>query len=822
MTDWMNRWDQYLTENKEPIEEATEEEIGELDDILLKLDPKDLSFNNIFGDKMRIAIPLGTEGIKTETEKFLNKAGYTVDMKTGIATGYTMSSGEGRSKNTRMLSLDQQESFVTPEGKINVANLSKPADSEKIAQMQRNLRRRQMKVGKLLRKGINFLEKGDEKKYRQFFVDPETDPVQLKLMVYKLKEVLSDWEKRGATKSGHTVIITRHPIDVFRMSDFDRIQSCHSPPSKGGDASYYKCAVAEAHGHGPVAYLVRNEDLDEALEEKELDKGDYQALLDQYEDDEEEFFYDDERVEGEITPINRLRIRKYSSPKFNMTIAVPAKRVYGDNRGFGDAMVNSVVKWAQGSQEDSLKKMKDDEDMLSDGKFNMDNWIRHGGTYHQDNSPETLLRQLLDDDRFENLSDFTGYIQVDSTTENSLTLTAGVGAVTEQAEEMVDEFNRRSHAARVTMGDIDLEDGQFYISINEAVMVVKIPEDEFTQSAFTDFTRNAIQNIVEYMSDYLPVDKEERVYYRGSDGMVFIDVPLDMMSINREGGTLAYGIDGLDELLSNIDRQDDAHEQYELAVREALMIEGAIKGSPIQEFAKMFNDNTYYEWDSEMDDRYNPTDIEIETRQYVNLEDLVKKIPVTLDRNPTPGGLSTLIPVKFDGSEIAEVARVYDADDNVVGYEVVSQEFEDKKSEALPDLKAVIAHVQREITKMIVMGGPMKFGGLNDASREYHVAVREELRKAVGGEEGEYSYPNSSLYVSGPDNDNDYNMQYEIGLTDNSSEGQFNAVEKIVNDIDDEDELKAIFQRAFARVAKVPTSTNENVRNYFKKFDIFG
>ena len=822
MTDWMNRWDQYLTENKEPIEEATEEEIGELDDILLKLDPKDLSFNNIFGDKMRIAIPLGTEGIKTETEKFLNKAGYTVDMKTGIATGYTMSSGEGRSKNTRMLSLDQQESFVTPEGKINVANLSKPADSEKIAQMQRNLRRRQMKVGKLLRKGINFLEKGDEKKYRQFFVDPETDPVQLKLMVYKLKEVLSDWEKRGATKSGHTVIITRHPIDVFRMSDFDRIQSCHSPPSKGGDASYYKCAVAEAHGHGPVAYLVRNEDLDEALEEKELDKGDYQALLDQYEDDEEEFFYDDERVEGEITPINRLRIRKYSSPKFNMTIAVPAKRVYGDNRGFGDAMVNSVVKWAQGSQEDSLKKMKDDEDMLSDGKFNMDNWIRHGGTYHQDNSPETLLRQLLDDDRFENLSDFTGYIQVDSTTENSLTLTAGVGAVTEQAEEMVDEFNRRSHAARVTMGDIDLEDGQFYISINEAVMVVKIPEDEFTQSAFTDFTRNAIQNIVEYMSDYLPVDKEERVYYRGSDGMVFIDVPLDMMSINREGGTLAYGIDGLDELLSNIDRQDDAHEQYELAVREALMIEGAIKGSPIQEFAKMFNDNTYYEWDSEMDDRYNPTDIEIETRQYVNLEDLVKKIPVTLDRNPTPGGLSTLIPVKFDGSEIAEVARVYDADDNVVGYEVVSQEFEDKKSEALPDLKAVIAHVRREITKMIVMGGPMKFGGLNDASREYHVAVREELRKAVGGEEGEYSYPNSSLYVSGPDNDNDYNMQYEIGLTDNSSEGQFNAVEKIVNDIDDEDELKAIFQRAFARVAKVPTSTNENVRNYFKKFDIFG
>ena len=65
-------------------------------------------------------------------------------------------------------------------------------------------------------------------------------------------------------------------------------------------------------------------------------------------------------------------------------------------------------------------------------------------------------------------------------------------------------------------------------------------------------------------------------------------------------------------------------------------------------------------------------------------------------------------------------------------------------------------------------------------------------------------------------------MQYEIGLTDNSSELQINAAEKIVNDVDDEDVLIEIFRLAFARVAKVPMATNENVRNYFKKFDIFG
>ena len=85
MSDWMKSWGTFLTESKQPIEEASPQEIASLDKILLGLRYEDLSFNNIFGDRTRIAVPLGTEGIRTETEKFLNKAGYDVDMKTGIA-----------------------------------------------------------------------------------------------------------------------------------------------------------------------------------------------------------------------------------------------------------------------------------------------------------------------------------------------------------------------------------------------------------------------------------------------------------------------------------------------------------------------------------------------------------------------------------------------------------------------------------------------------------------------------------------------------------------------------------------------------------------
>ena len=830
MSDWMKSWGNFLTENKQPIEEASEEEIASLDNILLDLDPKDLSFNNIFGDKTRIAVPLGTEGIRTETEKFLNEAGYDVDMKTGIATGYTLSSGEGDRKITRKLTQDQQTSYVTPEGKINVANLSGPrqADPEKIAQMQKNLRRRQMKIGKLLKKGVDFLENivndiDQREKYYQFFAAPSVGSEGSAINALDdFKKQIQIWEKRGATKSGHTVVVTRHPLDVFRMSDFDRIQSCHSPPSRGdsGGGSYYACAVAEAHGHGLVAYLVRNEDLDEKIEDRELDKGDYQGLLDDYERYGEEFFYDDYRNEGDITPINRVRIRKYASPKFDMTIAVPDIEVYGDNRGLNDALVNTMFKWTQSEQEDAIKKMKEDPKMLYDDKFDLNNWIQHGGTY-QDTPPSALLRRFLDDERFPNAGYFAGSMEIDRTTENDISL-GGLEQIEEEVTEAVQEFNRRSYRLKVTDTgiDIDYEDGNWVIPV-KAAMYVEIPESEFVQSAYHSAARAAIESLPDYLSDYLPVSDMLDVSYRADRGLVEIMLPINVESVHSAaggfGGDFAFGVDNFREILDSLERIDDDYEQFKHGVREALTSEGVLQGTPIQEFARMYNDNTYYEWDSEMDDRSNPTEIEIQTRQYVNLEDLIAKIPVEIVRNSTYG---QTMPVKFGGDEIAEVARVYDSDDNLVGYEVISSEFEKTKSEVLPDLKAVIPYVQRQIAKMLVTYRTLA-GGTAEASRDYHLAVREELRKATGLR-GEYHYPPSTLYASGPDSDDEYNMQYQIRLTDNSSEGQFNAAEKIVNDIDDEDELKAIFRRAFAKAAKVPVATNESVREYFRKFDIFG
>ena len=54
------------------------------------------------------------------------------------------------------------------------------------------------------------------------------------------------------------IVITQHPVDVARMSDFSEadIESCHS---QGSD--YFRCALADAKRAGAIAYLVNGEDV---------------------------------------------------------------------------------------------------------------------------------------------------------------------------------------------------------------------------------------------------------------------------------------------------------------------------------------------------------------------------------------------------------------------------------------------------------------------------------------------------------------------------------------------------------------------------------
>ena len=60
-------------------------------------------------------------------------------------------------------------------------------------------------------------------------------------------------EELDAEQEIYSVIVSRHPVDVLRMSDFADMSSCHSV---GG--AYYQCAISEARNQGMIAYVAES------------------------------------------------------------------------------------------------------------------------------------------------------------------------------------------------------------------------------------------------------------------------------------------------------------------------------------------------------------------------------------------------------------------------------------------------------------------------------------------------------------------------------------------------------------------------------------
>lgn len=124
-------------------------------------------------------------------------------------------------------------------------------------------------------------------------------------------DTVGDNEGAGEVSSKYSIILSRVPVDVLRMSDHDGIESCHSQPSNYGTGGYFYCAIAEAQNEGAIAYLVNTEDLEEI---------DIRSP---------EIFKDRERGVKGIQPIARIRLRTLKDTEKDQTIAVPERRTYG-------------------------------------------------------------------------------------------------------------------------------------------------------------------------------------------------------------------------------------------------------------------------------------------------------------------------------------------------------------------------------------------------------------------------------------------------------------------------------------------------------------
>ena len=281
----------------------------------------------------------------------------------------------------------------------------------------------------------------------------------------------------------YSIIITRHPIDVMRMSDFDSIASCHSPPSRsGGSGEYYKCAVAEARGHGAIAYVVETEDLLHLTNTSNIESAEQEIQ-------EGEIFADEERgsgigLHGDLRPLSRLRLRQvryYDTDKpkrwdEGTEVAMPERRIYGAAIPGLDERVTS---WAKENQEKVIEGMPTPEgepDMIDLNKF----WI-FGGSYEDTQGEEgrkALMAKLTGKPEL----DFEGSMHQDTTTENQIdanAISGLAGRYSTEVEQIENEWNQHYAAVGVSASVEDDGDGGVYIEV-EARITFKYDIDEFT------------------------------------------------------------------------------------------------------------------------------------------------------------------------------------------------------------------------------------------------------------------------------------------------------------------------------------------------------
>jgi hypothetical protein len=334
------------------------------------------SFNHIFGDEetMRIAIPMGGEVRRSGTRMFKRIIGLgwqpaftekTVqqvlrrrvgDPPPGWSPGdddprpveeYTVD------KEIPDLQMKKDEETVIPKG---------PRAGEKIT------RTKKISLGKLLAR----IGTEEEKAWWQENQNSLREMENVK--TYFLRPWLDDFT--SIDKQPPMIVITRHPIDVARMSDFSMTRSCHSEGS-----SHFGCSIAESKGHGMVAYLITAEDWEDYDLEKRLNA-------------EDEIFGDgDIQLDGP-EPKGRVRIRKLFNSDSGAEFAVVEERIYGmDIPDF----LPAVRKWARDTQKDIWA---DEEGGMKEDFVNDAHWVMVGGEF-EDNPPEDLLSKMFEDTEWE-------------------------------------------------------------------------------------------------------------------------------------------------------------------------------------------------------------------------------------------------------------------------------------------------------------------------------------------------------------------------------------------------------------------------------------
>ena len=272
--------------------------------------------------------------------------------------------------------------------------------------------------------------------------------------IKKIERLQKLWQqKAGDIVGAYKLVVSRSPIDVFRMSDFKNIQSCHSPasinPNEAG-GSYWQCAAAEAYGEGAIAYVVADKDLAVLTGlDRNADASEFEAKIQDGEIFSDKFLAKGERGEagsnkfsGEdlINPVSRIRIRlarwldhREDNPE-PIDLMVPEEAVYG---GASNTLSTALDTWIKSVQPNA------DEKILASAREKgfvwLDGFTFFGGNYSDSGNRQDLLVTYLDSLSDNDLA-YEGSVRTNTETEDAIEISGRLLPDYEQLLELEEQL----------------------------------------------------------------------------------------------------------------------------------------------------------------------------------------------------------------------------------------------------------------------------------------------------------------------------------------------------------------------------------------------
>ena len=624
-----NSWRSFLTEAAKPakkpkmyterklLRELDEDEISVIQDVIDDMDPDELAFNELFGGKTRLVLDFPTMDTSSDLGKFVDMfrlMGYDVSWEKGLVSSERELKDGSISAQVTALMGDaapppKKKKVQMKIGKFwaKVYELAskREALSQKVFDHLDNIGYTLGGYGRIDNPGMltgkmveSALDEQEVKRYQQLYdqlemylgdgamkLDSSADAK--KHQVYWQQN--ADYIKKNIgnlTENKYSIIISRDPVDIIRMSDFNRITSCHSPPSRGGDTSYFKCAVAEAHGHGAIAYVVETAELLESTGSETVE--DAEKYIHEYDG---EIFADDIRgshigLSMEMLPVARVRLRQVrayadrSAAKYGNgpQIAVPESRVYGLRiPGFRDR----VQAWAKENQSGVISTLSPDDGWL----------VKYGGSY-EDNNIKELVKDLTGIE-YELMGQNTE-------TEQSLPdldlIQGQMANAQEECDEKAADWNNRYQACRVEATVTEDYDGSFFIDVS-AEMNIDWEIDEWDSLPQDG---KAVGYWMAELQDYewnWAQDSHGTRLLKYSNDTIRLTIDMDNEGIIEEG--IVYDPDSFEDYCIEVNRIDDLYDAVKGELTRMAKRDGFMEGGAINEWGQEIEngDADYYEWD---------------------------------------------------------------------------------------------------------------------------------------------------------------------------------------------------------------------------------